>query len=83
MSGYHLSDIPKGRLGDLSKVMEELLEAMDAESQGSKIMVALELSDLIGALEAYLEGNLSGVSLDDLRTMSLITKRAFSSGERV
>lgn len=29
--GYHIKEIPRGEYGELSKVNEELLEAMDAE----------------------------------------------------
>jgi hypothetical protein len=45
MAGYHLNDIPGGTLGELSKVVEEIHEALDAEEQGVRIMTLLELSD--------------------------------------
>ena len=51
--GYHLKKIKKGKLGTLDKIQEELDEAYDSEAQGVKIMTAVELSDLIGAVEAY------------------------------
>lgn len=79
---YHVRHINKGHLGELSKVREELDEALDAESQGVDIMVLLELSDLIGAVEAYLEKNYPGISLDDLIKMKDVTRRAFESGAR-
>jgi phosphoribosyl-ATP pyrophosphohydrolase len=78
--GYHISDIPKGKLGQLSKIREELLELEDAEKQNSIIMIYVEMSDLFGALEAYAEKN--GLSMDDLKTFSDITKRAFRNGIR-
>ncbi|NJO48259.1 MAG: hypothetical protein HC840_00925 [Leptolyngbyaceae cyanobacterium RM2_2_4] len=53
--GYHLKEIKKGQPGELSKIQEELDEAFDAEDQGVKIMLAVELSDLIGAVEQYAE----------------------------
>ncbi len=80
--GYHLSDIPKGEIGELSKIREELAEAQDAEDQGVSLMTLLELSDLIGAVEAYLETHHPWFTLDDLRRMSDVTRRAFRSGRR-
>lgn len=80
--GYHLKEIPKGVLGDLSKVFEELHEASDAEEQGAKVMVLVELSDVLGALDAYLKNHHPGVGLEDLIKMSEITQRAFKSGRR-
>jgi hypothetical protein len=80
---YHLKKIPKGELGKLSKIQEELLEAIDAEEQGVDIMILIELSDVIGAIEAYLLRKYAGyVGLDDLKRMSDCTKRAFTSGHR-
>lgn len=78
--GYHTTTIPKGELGQLSKVQEELLEAIDAEAQGVKVMVHVELADVYGALEAVAERY--GLTMEDLRAMSDVTKRAFRSGER-
>lgn len=77
---YHLNKIKKGTLGELSKIQEELDEAKDAEEQGSKIMLLLELSDLIGAIKLVAEKN--GCSLTDLIKMSELTERAFKSGSR-
>ena len=80
--GYHLSEIPKGVIGQSSKIMEELLELQDAEKQKSSIMALVELSDLIGAVIHYLEKTHPTVSIDDLVTMSNITRRAFENGRR-
>ena len=80
--GYHKRPIPKGELGELSKVAEELAEARDAEEQGVKIMLLLELSDLVGALQLYLEKHHEGITLDDLVKMSDVTQRAFQNGHR-
>lgn len=55
MAGYHLRKISKGVLGELSKVKEELEEAEDAQAQGVKIMLLVELSDMIGAIKAVAE----------------------------
>lgn len=78
--GYHISKIKRGVYGELSKVQEELDEAIDAEKQGCKLMLLLELSDMIGAIEVIATKN--GHTLEDLITMNKITKRAFMSGER-
>lgn len=126
MSGYHIRKINKGVLGEISKIQEEYEEVLDSIEQSSIIMELVELSDLYGAFEAYLEkygmdqmvnteyigdigsvgeaiaglGTVSGnsrfynelrayachtrdISMSDLKIMSDITKRAFTSGERV
>jgi hypothetical protein len=80
--GYHLATIAKGELGELSKIAEELAEAQDAEAQGVKLMVLVELSDLVGAVEHYLDKHAPGTTLDDLVKMKDVTRRAFSSGRR-
>ena len=80
--GYHLTKIVKGVYGELSKVREELDELVDGESQGNRIIALNEASDLIGALEGWLENYHPGVTLDDLRKMSDATKRAFENGRR-
>lgn len=80
--GYHLCDIPKGELGEVSKVMEEALEAVDAHNQGASVMVLVELSDLVGAIEAYLSRHHPSMSIADLQVMAKITKRAFDNGRR-
>ena len=80
--GYHITPIQKGTLGESSKILEEVHELIDAELQGCKVMAILELADLLGAIEAYLENTKYGVTLEDLRLMSSITKRAFLNGHR-
>jgi hypothetical protein len=79
---YHLRDIPKGVLGELSKVYEEIEEVKDSDEQGAKVMVLLELCDVIGAIESYLEKHHKSITLTDLIVMSDVTKRAFKSGVR-
>lgn len=78
--GYHISDFPKGVLGKSSKIEEELNELKDAENQNSKIMISIELSDLYGALEEYCIKQ--GLTMEDLKIFSNITKRAFKNGCR-
>lgn len=80
--GYHLAHIEKGQLGELSKIKEELDEALDAQDQGASVMVLVELSDMVGALEAYLSKHHPSITLQDLRVFSHITKRAFENGRR-
>lgn len=82
LPGYHLAKITKGALGELSKIQEELDELKDAETQGIKIMQLVEASDLLGALEKWLEVKHPGTTLKDLIDMHNVTRRAFESGER-
>lgn len=80
--GYHQAEIPRGVVGDLSKVLEEALEAVEAEEQGAEVMVLVELADLIGAIRAYLAKHHPSFTLEDLEAFSKITERAFTSGKR-
>ena len=78
--GYHNIEIPKGKLGCFSKIEEEFLEAKDAFYSGNAVMVLLELSDMLGAIEAFVEKY--NMSLGDLIIMNEATKRAFKDGSR-
>lgn len=80
--GYHLQEIPKGEIGESSKILEEVLELQDAENQEAKIMALVELSDLMGAVALYLEKHHPATTMDDLLIMSRITRRAFENGRR-
>ena len=80
--GYHLTEFTKGKLGESSKILEEVNELIDAEKQDCKIMALVELSDLYGAIESYLGNNYPDISMIDLKKMSDITKRAFINGRR-
>lgn len=80
-NGYHLKEIKKGEVGEVSKIREELEEIEDAMEQNCKIMVLAECSDLLGALESFVDKHFN-MSLNDLKVMSDITKRAFRSGRR-
>ena len=83
MSGYHLKEIPKGTLGESSKIKEELEELLDAEDQKNKVMILCELSDIIGAIDLYLYKHFNDtITIEDLVTMQKATKRAFKSGDR-
>jgi hypothetical protein len=79
-NGYHLKFIPKGVLGESSKILEEFKEFEDALEQDNTLMALLELSDIIGAIEAY--ASKYNLTLDELIEMKNATKRAFESGKR-
>jgi len=78
---YHSKEIEKGVLGEFSKIKEEFLEAEDAEMQQNRVMVLLELSDLIGAIELYCTTK-HNITLQDLMKMKDATKSAFQDGTR-
>ncbi len=80
--GYHITPITKGKVGELSKVLEEVNEALDAEQQNCDVMVLLELSDVIGAIESYLELHHPTITIESLITMKNITKKVFKEGTR-
>ncbi len=68
MSDWHIRKIPKGTYGELSKITEELEEALDSEERGQILMLMFELSDIIGAAGGV--GAKYGMKLDDLVTFS-------------
>lgn len=81
--GYHDNNIPRGKFGTSSKIYEEIQEFKDAEKDENPIMSLLELSDLVGALEGYLETEFKGkITLDHLIKMNTKTRRAFENGIR-
>lgn len=82
LPGYHLAEIEKGEIGELSKLQEELDELKDAEAQGIKVMQLVEASDLIGALVRWLEAKHPGTTLEDLIAMHKVTRRVFENGRR-
>ena len=78
--GYHKVHIQKGVVGEFSKIREEFEELQDAESQECKGLIICELCDLVGAIEEYAKKY--GMSLDDLKQFSDMTKSAFLEGKR-
>jgi len=55
MSFFHKRAIScKGTLGDLSKIREELEEVEEALEQGDKMLVLVEIVDLLGAIHLFL-----------------------------
>lgn len=79
--GYHINKIDKGELGKSSKIIEEYQEWADANQQRNPILELCELCDLIGAIEAYVEGCYN-ITLNDLLQMKERTKEAFEEGIR-
>lgn len=79
--GYHIRKIKKGELGHSSKIREEFEEFEDAYSQDNPVMELLELSDLIGAIEAYTLNHYD-IELGDLIKMTRATQSAFRDGDR-
>jgi hypothetical protein len=79
--GYHIKKIKKGVLGEISKIEEELDELKDSIDQNIKIMAAVELSDLYGAIEAYAL-KYHNLTMADISAMSDKTKSAFLDSTR-
>ena len=79
--GYHTYKIQKGELGEFSKIVEEFQELEDAHLQGCKILELVELSDLLGAIDIYLQ-NKYNLSWKDISHMASLTRKAFESGDR-
>ena len=79
--GYHKAKIKKGEKGELSKVLEEVMEAIDADDQRCKLMTLMELSDVIGAIHLYLKKHHPTLTITDMVKMALITESAFEDGE--
>lgn len=68
-SPFHVGKIRVGTYGELSKIQEELDEAVDAQEQGIDLMVLIELSDIIGAVAGVAEQQY-GFTLDQLIAFS-------------
>jgi hypothetical protein len=79
--GYHNKFIIKGILGNISKIEEEYAEFMDAIEQENSVMALIELTDLLGAIEAFTEKNYK-INLEQLIKMTRSTQSAFKDGER-
>lgn len=80
--GYHKAIIPKGIVGEFSKITEEYHECLDALEQDQKIMLLVELSDLIGAIDLFLNNHYASITLQDLINMSKLTQKVFKDGTR-
>ena len=83
MAGYHVDNIQRGEYGEISKIVEEVAELKDAAKQGIRVMVLVELADILGAIDGYLNKHYRNVvKMSDLLDMSDVTKRAFETGHR-
>lgn len=81
--GYHLKKIDKGVVGEISKIKEECDELVDASSQKDcDILILVELSDLVGAIDAYLKKYHPTIEIKHLEAMAERTASAFRDGER-
>lgn len=80
--GYHKRKIAKGEVGEVSKIIEEAYEALDACEQGNKIMELCELSDIYLSIKNRLAKAHVGITMDDIRIMAEATERAFKRGDR-
>lgn len=78
--GYHTKKIKKGILGEFSKIQEEFNELEDAFEQDDVVLQICELSDILGAIESYLEK--FNLKIEDLKKFSDKTKSSFQNGER-
>ena len=78
--GYHVRQITKGKLGEVSKIREELNELEDAMNQNNRILALCELADLYGAIKAF--AYTIGSNMEEIKTMADATESAFKDGTR-
>ena len=76
---FHKAIIQKGIYGELSKIKEELDEAYDAESQNQDLMLLIELSDIIGAVEGV--SKKYGFTLEQLIAFAKLRSKVAMEGE--
>jgi hypothetical protein len=81
MAGYHKSEIPKGFIGEASKITEEYLEFIDANSTNNPVMELVELSDLCGSIDLYVKSHYN-LTIEDLLVMTKLTQEVFKNGYR-
>ena len=81
-TGYHLRDIPKGVVGEASKVIEEAFELLDAEEQGSGVMALWEMGDVLLALQTLRETKYPSMPWSEVEKTAEITRRVFENGVR-
>ena len=80
--GWHIDKIEKGVLGESSKILEEVLELIDTEKQNLPIISLWELTDVIGAIEAYLYKHHPSITINDLLNHSRKNSQMFKEGVR-
>lgn len=81
MSPYHTVEIPKGVIGELSKVYEEVEELRDADKQDNPVLILCEIADILGALEEYTQKKYN-IPISDIKKMTDLNKKAFQNGFR-
>lgn len=72
-------EIPRGVLGEFSKIREEFLELQEAEEMGNRIHIAHELSDLYGAMKLYAERY--GFHIDEVKHHCQLKRNYFEFHE--
>ncbi len=77
---YHEIKICKHEIGSPFKLEEEVHEYLDAVGSNNPIMAVQELSDIYGAIE--IEAKKYGITMENIKTMSDLTKSVFESGKR-
>ena len=70
---FHKKNITKGIYGELSKIQEELDEAFEAQEQNQELMLLIELSDIIGAVEGV--SKKYGFTIEQLLQFSRLRSR--------
>ena len=80
--GYHVTDIPRVKHGEFSKIEEEIAEWSDSRKQGVSIMELCEAADVYLAMKSYIIREFPGFSMEDVRKMAEVTERAFDNGFR-
>jgi len=63
---FHIKKIKRGKYGELSKILEEVEEAIDAEFQKDRVMLLIELSDIVGAVEGVLKKQKFNITVEEL-----------------
>jgi hypothetical protein len=79
--GYHSREIDKGVLSEPTKIIEEYEEWRDALALGNPVMGLIELTDMIGAIEAFTL-KYYNINLEQLIVMTRATQSAFKDGTR-
>lgn len=78
---YHKKKIPEWIYWEISKITEEYEEFIDAVEQKSKLLELVELSDMIWAIDWYVNKKYN-MNIDDLITMAKLTHNSFKDGSR-
>lgn len=79
--GYHKNQIIRGEYGQFNKITEEYDELVDASQQNNKILILVELSDLLGAIDGYTRNHFN-ISIEDVLKMTKATQQSFEDGTR-